>query len=480
MATSAALVERAVPPPLGAASAPEVPAPTPAKNTLPIERFIASAICWVRIEPEAPTSMPATISAVFCSAMPAAAADRPGNAFSVEMTTGMSAPPIGTTASTPSAPANSSISQNSSSQSAPAAITTARITVIASSPAVTALGVRMPRFITSWSFRKAMIEPQKEIEPMIAANRIGIRLRSSSSPGWRNSTTLISATAPPPTPLNSATICGIAVIFTLRAAGTPTAVPMTTPSTISPQSPTPRCSSVAATAMAMPTAAIWLPRTAVRGPRSIRSPTMNIEKATMYSRSMKSLRLIAAFRLLALEHPEHPVGDQEAADHVDRAEGDGDHQQHVVDHAVRRPDEQQAAEHDDAVDGVRAAHQRRVQRVRHLRDHLEADERGKHQDRQLGQQVHALDHLSFAHHAGALDDLVLEVEPEFDQRQDVARVERGRVLGHLRRQVQPADELHATGGRVRLPPPRPLAVAAPLRGEGDDHAGRRHPLDPPP
>ena len=79
----------------------------------------------------------------------------------------------------------------------------------------------------------------------------------------------ISATAPPPTPLNSATICGIAVIFTLRAAGTPIAVPMATPTTIRTQSPTARLSSVATTAIAMPTAAIWLPRTAVRGPRSI-------------------------------------------------------------------------------------------------------------------------------------------------------------------------------------------------------------------
>ena len=74
-------------------------APKPPKNTLPIERFIASAICLVRIEPDAPTSMPATISAVLSSAMPAAAALRPVNAFSVEITTGMSAPPIGSTAS---------------------------------------------------------------------------------------------------------------------------------------------------------------------------------------------------------------------------------------------------------------------------------------------------------------------------------------------------------------------------------------------
>ena len=32
-----------------------------------------------------------------------------------------------------------------------------------------------------------------------------------------NSLNAISAAAPPPTPLNSATICGIAVIFTARA-----------------------------------------------------------------------------------------------------------------------------------------------------------------------------------------------------------------------------------------------------------------------
>ena len=69
---------------------------------LAIERFIASAIRLVRIEPEAPTMMPPTISATLSSAMPAAAADRPVNAFSSEITTGMSAPPIGSTNMLPS------------------------------------------------------------------------------------------------------------------------------------------------------------------------------------------------------------------------------------------------------------------------------------------------------------------------------------------------------------------------------------------
>ena len=92
----------------------------------------------------------------------------------------------------------------------------------------------------SWSLPNAMFEPQKETEPMIAANRIGISCSSSGLPRpraracSRYSTNAISATAPPPTPLNSATICGIAVIFTLRAAGTPTAVPIATPTAIRP------------------------------------------------------------------------------------------------------------------------------------------------------------------------------------------------------------------------------------------------------
>ena len=118
-----------------------------------------------------------------------------------------------------------------------------------------------------------MFEPQNEIEPTIAANSSKISVRNGQKPGakwWRNSTQAISATAPPPTPLKIATICGIAVIRTFNAAGIPIAVPITTPRTINQIVPeplhTPGVSSVATTAIAMPTAAILLPRTAVRGP----------------------------------------------------------------------------------------------------------------------------------------------------------------------------------------------------------------------
>lgn len=73
-----------------------------------MERFIALAIRFVRIEPEAPTIMPATIIAVLFKANPAAAADSPVIALSSEMTTGMSAPPMGNTTIRPSTPAAAS------------------------------------------------------------------------------------------------------------------------------------------------------------------------------------------------------------------------------------------------------------------------------------------------------------------------------------------------------------------------------------
>ncbi len=48
---------------------------------LETERFIAVAISMVRIVPEEPTRVPATIRATLSSAKPAAAAERPVKAF---------------------------------------------------------------------------------------------------------------------------------------------------------------------------------------------------------------------------------------------------------------------------------------------------------------------------------------------------------------------------------------------------------------
>ncbi len=152
--------------------------PKPPATIDGIERFMAWAMRFVRIEPDAPTIMPATISAVLLSAMPAAAADRPVNALSSEITTGMSAPPIGSTIRLPSAAAAISRTIMSSSLSLPEAIATAHATATASSARFTnccarPIEIGRPGRI-SWSLANAMFDPQNEIEPMIAENRLKI------------------------------------------------------------------------------------------------------------------------------------------------------------------------------------------------------------------------------------------------------------------------------------------------------------------
>ena len=91
--------------------------------------------------------------------------------------------------------------------------------------------------ISSCSFANAIIEPENEMLPMIAESTIDELMSTLSVPGsgacrW-NSASEISAAAPPPTPLNSATICGMAVMRTLRAATAPNVPPTIMPTMIS-------------------------------------------------------------------------------------------------------------------------------------------------------------------------------------------------------------------------------------------------------
>ncbi len=135
---------------------------------------MAVAIRFVRIEPDAPTIIPATISAVLSSAIPVAAADRPVKAFSSEITTGMSAPPIGSTTALPSSAAHTSSPMNTPSEWSPPTMSTAAATARMSSTRLTICWAE-PKLIgrpgmISWSLPKAMFEPQKETDPTIAAN----------------------------------------------------------------------------------------------------------------------------------------------------------------------------------------------------------------------------------------------------------------------------------------------------------------------
>ena len=66
------------------------------------ERFIALPINSVSSVPDAPTSAPEMISTLLSRTKPVSAAASPVNELSNEITTGISAPPIGSTNNTPS------------------------------------------------------------------------------------------------------------------------------------------------------------------------------------------------------------------------------------------------------------------------------------------------------------------------------------------------------------------------------------------
>src|SRR5680860_827494 len=85
--------------------------------------------------------------------------------------------------------------------------------------------------------------------------------------------------------------------------------------------------------------------------------------------------------LLLLEHLEHPVGDHEAAHHVDGGHDHGDDPDDRLRRPLRRGREhEQRADNADPADGVGARHQRGVQDRRYLGDDLEAHEAREHED----------------------------------------------------------------------------------------------------
>ncbi|MCY1245894.1 hypothetical protein D9M72_590790 [compost metagenome] len=78
------------------------------------ERFIARHMMYERMAPLDPTSEPAMISIGLFSEKPMPAAAQPEYEFSIDTTTGMSAPPIGMMISTPSTKAIASMTRNGS------------------------------------------------------------------------------------------------------------------------------------------------------------------------------------------------------------------------------------------------------------------------------------------------------------------------------------------------------------------------------
>ena len=125
---------------------------------------------------------------------------------------------------------------------------------------------------------------EKEIEPISAEKSIAPMMSPERWPGsgairWYSAAAMRAA-APPPTPLKSATICGIAVIFTSRAEATPITVPIAIPTRISQYWSMSSSRNVKKIAIAIPTAAIQFPERAVGGEDRRRIPTMRSTAAT--------------------------------------------------------------------------------------------------------------------------------------------------------------------------------------------------------
>jgi len=173
-------------PPVPTAAGALSPVPKPPTTMLAMDRFMASAISLVRMPPEELTSMPAMISAVSSRTKPAIATADPVKAFSRAMTTGMSAPPIGSTIVTPKSSATatspySAIRESgaSTSQSVPTAKDAGSRTLSSRAPGnTTGEPDTMP-----CSLPAATSDPEKVTAPMTMSSPPGSETRAPSAAG---------------------------------------------------------------------------------------------------------------------------------------------------------------------------------------------------------------------------------------------------------------------------------------------------------
>ena len=213
-----------------AAAPPDGAAPNAEKRTFASERFIARPIRIVSRVPEAPTSVPPMMSALLSSTKPLDGGGEPGERVQERDHDGHvgAADRQHEQRRRRGARARGAGPSRRRPRSRPRATAKTSARPANERPLTTCWpgNVSGGPVSSSWSFANAIRLPEKLIEPISAENRIArdaCRPRSCSGAGARrwNSAAAMSAAAPPPTPLNSATICGIAVIFTLRAETAP-------------------------------------------------------------------------------------------------------------------------------------------------------------------------------------------------------------------------------------------------------------------
>ena len=216
---------------------------------------------------------------------PAIAAAVPVNALRSEITTGMSAPPIGRTIVTPKTSAEPMMARRTrsatigSSFTVPVALKTSPSVPRSATSPRTTVRIRDPGkrigfpLMTPWSLPEAMSEPLNVTDPMTTprtTKSVVETLAPPASPCVMKSSIATRAAAPPPTALKIETSWGIAVIGTVRAVTRPAAPPMRKPTTMIAQAraDAPCATSrtpVARTATAIPAAERRLPLRALAG-----------------------------------------------------------------------------------------------------------------------------------------------------------------------------------------------------------------------
>ena len=210
----------------------------------------------VRTNPAAPTIEPAIIKTLLLMTNPVKAAATPEREFSRLTTTGISAPPIGSTKRIPSKQLEPTSAQTQSVFSGSLTVITTKANEAIKRPTLTKFshggpqvgkrthflvrGIVKPPF----NLNMATKEPVRVIHPTRPESPIAIQIaqRLSISVGTspvlilaKTSDSATNALAAPPKPLNIATNSGIPVISTLTAIQAPMTEPRTRPPTNSSQ-----------------------------------------------------------------------------------------------------------------------------------------------------------------------------------------------------------------------------------------------------
>src|SRR6185312_11037966 len=147
----------------------------------------------------------------------------------------------------------------------------------------------------------------------------------------------------------------------------------------------------ATSATAIPNAETWLPRRAVAGefikckPRTKHTaPPSDANRTAVSTPSVTARPLLDRPRQgAAAEHAQHAVRHEVSADDVRGPKCSRDEQQDVAERTGDEGGQEHDPDENDTMDRVGARHERRVQGRRYLADHLEADEQGEHEDRQV-------------------------------------------------------------------------------------------------